>query len=103
MKANDVAGYLTEATPGISVIGNVHHALGREMRTANRQNAIADHYGDPGKQSIRDDVIKLSQLAGKSHDIKLLQRDIFQPQRRNQFPSLIYRTGGEINADKAAF
>src|SRR5437868_15342749 len=101
MKAHDVAGYFTEATPGISVIGNVRHALGREMRTANRQNAIADHFGDPGKQSMRDDVIKLSQLAGKSHDIKLLQRDIFQPQRRNQIPSLRDGASRKINADTA--
>src|SRR3989442_15356765 len=101
MKAHNVARYLTEATPGISVIGNVSRALGSEMRAANCQNAIADNFGDPGKQSMHDDVIKLSQLTGKSHDIKLLQRDILQPQS-NQFPSMSDSAAGEINADKTA-
>src|SRR5213080_525981 len=100
MKAHDVAGYFAKATPGISVIGNVSHALRRQVRAANRQDAIADDFRHPRKQSMRDDVIKLSQLAGKSHDIKLLQRDIFQPQRRNQFPSLIDGAAREINANK---
>src|SRR5437588_1722380 len=103
MKAHNVARYLAKATSGIGVIGNVSHTLRRQVRAANRQDAIANHLRHPRKQSMRDDVIKLSQLAGKSHDIKLLQRDIFQSQRRNQFSSLIDSASGKINADKAAF
>src|SRR5437588_8310679 len=101
MKAHNVACYFTEATPGISVIGNVSHSLSCQVRAANRQDAIPDNFRHPRKQSMRDDVIKLSQLAGKSHYIKLLQRDIFQSQRRNQIPSLRDGASRKINADKA--
>src|SRR2546429_4231721 len=100
MKAHDVARYFAKATSGISVIGNVSHTLRGEVRATDSENTIANHLRHPRKQSMRDDVIKLSQLAGKRHDIKLLERDILQSQRRNQFPSLIDGAAREINANK---
>src|SRR5438445_12992566 len=57
MKSHDVTRYLAKATPGISVIGNISHALSCQVRAANRQDAIPYNFPDPRNQTMSNDVI----------------------------------------------
>src|SRR5208283_1619855 len=95
-----VAQHLANVTPRQRVVADVSYALGRQMIVRDSQNHVANWFGNPRINSVRDDVIELAELGANLHDVGRLQFQVLQAYLPGGFAAPEDRSLCKIEADK---
>src|SRR6185295_9106403 len=88
-------------TSGQGVVADIGDSLRAKMARAQRQNALLHGLGNPGIQTVTDDVVKRSQAVVELGEIRAAQLEIPKSQLRDHRLTVCDLPLRQIDADEA--
>ncbi len=101
VEPEDLPGHAPQVTPGVGVVADERDTLRREATGDQVQHSVAHLRRHPRVDPVRNDVVELPRIGGNVAEVTLEQRDVGEPELRDELSARLDRTRGEIAAHEA--